>query len=588
MQQIQDYTPDKLIEMLKTKSIHDKIIYTHPKKTNNKSIRMSIGRVFFNIHLPDDYPLIDEPVNKPILDRIIKDLINKYSPEECCKITKELQQNAFRIGTLSPSTFVIDSFIPPDDWIQKKKEFEKRADKLNPTEFYKEAQKLTTELVNHIERKGYRIHNVLKGGIKGNPIDDWKNLLVGKGYVIDIEGNLLGPVVHGISEGFTKKEYFDSANEARRGFYYKASLTAIPGYLARKLAMASANITLADKDCNTKRYFELYVTKDNIKSITGRYFLNNGKLDVSTIENLTPYINQTIKLRSPLFCQSKKNQICPICFGKLAEKLDTKTLGILAAGVVNLITINALMKMRHKTSQINAREVDFPQIFKDVDIDLADLEKYIKIEKNVITAKSPVKIIIDKKDYTDIELIETLDYYQIPGILPLVLNSKKSITLPFDFQIKLFKPQDIETISNNVFSFNYEPDEKIISQEYIIDSTDPTVIRRLFDAGFKYLKTPEILVNQIYKQIPTIDLTYIELIVQNMFRSKVNPQNSCRLTQYKNCSLFSQKQLPFLNSWINSLAFENINKGIKNGLLSEQDIRYDPIEKIAIERFGQN
>jgi len=81
------------------------------------------------------------------------------------------------------------------------------------------------------------------------------------------------------------------------------------------------------------------------------------------------------------------------------------------------------------------------------------------------------------------------------------------------------------------------------------------------------------------------DLVYIELIVQNMFRSNKNPQNNARLTHYKDYTIYSQKQLPFLNSWVNSLAFENIDKGIKKGLLSEQDIRYDPIEKIMIERF---
>ena len=126
---------------------------------------------------------------------------------------------------------------------------------------------------------------------------------------------------------------------------------------------------------------------------------------------------------------------------------------------------------------------------------------------------------------------------------------------------------------------------KILSQEYIIRQVDPSVIRKLFDAGYKYLNSPETLVEMIFKQIPNIDLNYVELVVQNMFRSKANPNNNCRLTHYKNCQIFSQKQLPFLNSWVNSLAFENIDKGIKKGLMTDQDIRYDPIEKIVIEDY---
>lgn len=583
MQQISEYTTEKIFELLKTKKISDKIQYIHPKKTGNKPIKLSVGRIFFNEHLPEDYPLIDEPVNAKKLESIIKDLISKYPPDICCQIVSKLQEDSFKLGTLTPSTFVIDSFIPPDDWLLKKKDFEKRAVKLNPSEFQKEATQLTKELVKHIENQGYKIHNILKGGIKGDPIDDWKNLLVAKGYVIDIEGNILGPIVHGISEGFTKKEYFDSVNEARRGFYFKASLTAIPGYLARKLAMSSANITLADKDCKTKRYYELYVTNENINKILDRYFLNNGSLEISTIENLTPYLNKTIKLRSPLFCQAKNNQICPVCFGKLAEKLDTKSLGILAAGVINLITINALMKMRHKTSQINAKEVDFPKLLSNINIDIKLLNEYLDIQKNKIFAKKDVSIIIDKKDYNDTEILETSEYYQLPGILSILMDTKQ-LTLPFEFQVKLFKPKDI-VFDRNLIHFNYTSGEELIEQEFIIDSTDPTIIRKMFDSGFKYLNTPALLVENIFKQIPASDLVYIELIVQNMFRSKANPQNNCRLTNYKDCEMYSQKQLPFLNSWVNSLSFENIDKGIKNGLLSEQDIRYDPIEKIVIEKF---
>ena len=547
---------------------------------------MSLGRILFNEILPEDYPLVNEPVNQKKLTDIIEDISLKYDPSIATKTVGKLQQDFFKIGTLSPSTFNVGVFIPPDEWLQKKKQFEKVAIKYSPAKFQEEATKLTEELVKHIENSGYRIHNILKGGIKGNPVDDWKNLLVGKGYIIDIEGNLLGPVVHGISEGLNKQEYFDSIAEARRGFYYKASLTAIPGYLARKLTMSSANISLSDKDCGTKTYYQIYVSDDNIKALTGRFMLEGNKLVETNLKNLEPYINKTIKLRSPLYCMAKKNQICPICFGTLAKKLDTKRIGILASGVINLITINQLMKMRHRTSQINATHVDFPKIIKESNLgNINMLDKLITIEKNKIFAKKQVKIEIDKSDYHESELVETSEYYFIPGIITISdsNNLNHNFTFPFSFQVKLFKPSDFDN-NNRVLEFNYQADDKIIEQEYIIDQTDPSIIRKLFDAGYKYLNSPELLTEMIYKRMPS-DMTYIETIVQNMFRSKSNNQNNCRLTHYKNCEIFSQKQLPFLNSWVNSISFENIDKSIKKGLLSEGDIRYDPIEKIVIEKF---
>ena len=584
MNQIPTYTYDFVINEMKTRSIHD--IYPYiSKKTKNKTLNMSLGRIFFNECMPEDYPLINEPISQQKLDSIVKDISLKYKPEEAVDILSKLQQDFFQIGTLSPSTLTVDVFVPPQEWLDKKKEFEEKAVNYNPTEFQKAATDLTKELVDNIEKKGYRINNILRGGIKGSPLEDWKNLLVGKGYVIDIEGNLLGPITHGISEGLTKQEFFNAASESRRNFYYRASLTAIPGYLARKLTMASANITLSNKDCQTKRYYELYVNKDNINTLNGRYILEDGKLVLTNPQVLEKYLNKTISLRSPLYCQTKNNQICPICFGTLAEKLDATRLGILAAGVINLITINALMKMRHKSTQVNASEVDFPAILKNTKIDIKNISKYLDVQKNTIKAKLPVHIEIDQKEYHDSEILEASTYYQIPGILDISNDDlKDSITLPFDFQVKLFKPEDYY-VDKNVIHLSYDPGQTILSQDYIIRQVDPSVIRKLFDAGYKYLNSPEMLVEMIFKQIPNIDMNYIELVVQNMFRAKANNQINCRLTHYKNCTIFSQKQLPFLNSWINSLAFENIDKGIKKGLMTETDIRYDPIEKIVIEDY---
>jgi hypothetical protein len=587
MQKENKYDFDFVMNELKSKSIHDKYPYSHTIKTKDKVINMSLGRIFLNQCLPEDFPLLNEPINQSKLNWLVKELIDKYEPMIAADTIANIQNKFYQISTISPSTFVVDSFLPSNTWVAKKKEFEKVAVNYNPAEFQTKAAELTTELVKEIEEKGYRIHNILKGGIKGNPIDDWKNLLVGKGYLLDIEGNLMGPIVHGISEGLTKQEYFDGIAEARRGFYYKASLTAIPGYLARKLTMASANITLTDEDCGSKTYLEIFVDKNNIKTLTGRFMLEKSKLIETTSENLAPYIGKKIKIRSPLYCMSKKNQICPVCFGTLAKKVNTDRIGIMAAGVVNLITINELMKMRHKSSQISAQEVDFLKIIKESSVDNFTINKLLNIEKNKITAKVPISIEINQSEYNENELIETESYYEIPGLLNVMSDedSNISVELPFEFAIKLYKPSDILEIRNTL-EFRYTSGELVISKDYITDQTDPQVIRRLFDAGFKYLKSPEMLVNAISKRLPGIDLTYIETIVQNMYRSKTNPQNNARLTHYKDYVVYSQKQLPHFNSWINSLSFENIDKGIKNGLLTNRDIRYDPIEKIVIEKFN--
>ena len=151
MQESTKYTFDFVINEMKTRSIHDKYPYSHAKKTGGKIINMSLGRIFFNEKLPEDYPLVDEPVNQSKILAISKDLTDKYPPDVTSRILTDLQRDFYQIGTLSPSTFNVNVFIPKDDWLVKKKEFEKRAGKLNPADFQKEAQELN-ELLQKAEK----------------------------------------------------------------------------------------------------------------------------------------------------------------------------------------------------------------------------------------------------------------------------------------------------------------------------------------------------------------------------------------------------------------------------------------------------
>jgi len=85
-------------------------------------------------------------------------------------------------------------------------------------------------------------------------------------------------------------------------------------------------------------------------------------------------------------------------------------------------------------------------------------------------------------------------------------------------------------------------------------------------------------------ELPSIDLIHLELIVSNMFRNSDDLTVPCRLSNYKNPSIIGQKRLPFESgSWLNALAFENINKAVENGLIRNEDAEMNPLEKIIME-----
>jgi len=580
-------TTNDIYQLIKEgKDLSSKVVYIHPQKTGNKSMNISLGRAWINIILPDDYELINEPLDKTKLNSLIIDLYKKYKVEKAAEIISNLQSEAFKLATIAPNTFNIDVFVPPIKWIQEKKNFEKIADKLSPLEFKKEAEILTKELIAYINDSEFRIENILDSGAKGNPIADWGALMVAKGYVMDIEGNLLGPIIQSNNDGYGKINYYHAASEARRNFFFRSSLTAQPGYLTTKTVMANAGLAIDDtsKNCNTKKYFEINITPEINNLIQQRYYVDeNSKIQKIEGDKL---IGKTIKLRSPLYCKAE-NGICPTCYGDFWKILNTKNIGILAGGAVNTVGVNSLMKMRHKSSSVTTKEVDFIDMIKKSGTDIKSLSLYFKIEKSFIEAKVPCTVFIDQNDYDDISLIDCGDKYQIPGIITVQIGEVPNfeyITLPISITVDLLKPNNY-TIDGYLITLTYEPGEIILKQEYYNDDYDERVVMRLFEAGAKYITNPETLVNVIRDKLPGIDMVHLEAVVSNMFRDADDPTKPARLTNYKNFIVVGQKRLPFIISWLSALSFENINKAIKTGLLEGKEAQMDPIEKLVSEKY---
>lgn len=572
------------------KELNSKIPYSHPKKTNGKVMNLKLGRIWFNDLLPGDYPLIDEVVDKSKMDSIIVDLYKKYGTEEASEIISKLQTESFKLATISPNTFNIDMLIPPNDWIKKKEEFEKIANTLPPVEFKKEAEKLTKELLKHIEESGSRAEYIMASGAKGNPISDWGALLVAKGYVIDIEGNLLGPITNGLNDGYGKIDYYNAGSESRKNFYMRSALTAHPGYLTRKMVTANAGLQIDTKkqDCGTRKTFDLVVTKDLAEILLQRNYVSQAGT-IKTITSVDQILDRKIKLRSPLYCLSE-NGICPTCYGNLAKTLNTNNIGILAAGAVNIVGINAMMKMRHQSSSVNTKEVDFIDMIKKSGIDIKLYDQILDIKKTIITAKAPCSIIIDSSEYDDISLIESADKYQIVGVLTVQYGEVPDInfiTLPFTIMLDCFKSNDM-TVNGHIITLNYEPGMKMIAQEHYDDTFNERTVDRLFEGGAKYITNPEVLTMTIHDKLPGIDLVHIETIVSNMFRDSEDLTMPARITNYKNVEVIGQKRLPYVISWISSLGFENINRAIKTGLIDGRDAKLDPIEHIILEKYGQD
>ena len=319
-------------------SITQKFSYTHPVKTGGISKRLSLGRIWWNMLLPSDFPLVDEPVKSKDISKTIQKIEEKYSPEEASDYLTKINQETFRMSSYIPTSFEIDGLILSDD-VKLQKEELKKSDITDPIEFNKEVEKITKQVEKDIDEDGFRAENIKVSGAKPVP---WSQLLVAQGHVSDIEGNILGPIKTAIVDGHSPKDFYASAAEARRGFYYKAAVSSKPGYLSRRVIMANSHILLDDSkpDCGTTKYFKLQVDEKIAKIIKDRYMVTSSG-SVKLIKDPSLLIGKTINLRSPLYCKCEGGNICPTCYGDSWKILKNKNIGVLVGGDINNKALNA-------------------------------------------------------------------------------------------------------------------------------------------------------------------------------------------------------------------------------------------------------
>jgi len=349
----------EVYDELKKRSVEisDKYSYTHKQKTKNKSKRMSLGRIWFNILMPDKYPLVDEAVTKKRMSDIVADIIERFTVEIASSTMTELNKESFVLSAILPQSIDVDNIIVPQKTIDERN---KRLNTDTKLEKYAgELKAVAEEYVASEIDPNSGIANIIQSGSKISATD-LGVLQLSKGPTIDIEGNISDPITSSLAEGYSGKEYYTAAADARRTLYIRAVGTAEPGYLAKTVIFANSNTKRSKKeDCGTNKYLELFIKPGMEKHLIGRWMLNSRTGKLTEITEDSKITNKVIQLRSPVYCTAKDG-ICTTCYGGLSKKLDTKHLGLLAGSAINSAGIEGYsMKARHQSVSVNINEVDF-------------------------------------------------------------------------------------------------------------------------------------------------------------------------------------------------------------------------------------
>ena len=324
-------------------TIYTQVKYNNTKKTKGKDIITTFGRVLFNAMLPEDYPFINEPVNRKKLKKILQDIADKYDDETYSKTIWNIQRYSMLLSSLATATIEVSELKLPPELQKIKDELTRNAKDMDPVEFDKKIDELYDELQKYLEKKGVTFFDMVKSGTKGKK-SDLQQLFLAWGPAYQPLSDHLPVVAHSLLEGLTPEEMYYGANKARFAAYLKSIQAAPMGYYSRKARWALADVRLSEvEDCKTRKYLEIKVTEQIAPLILGRYYLDEKTNELKIIDekNIDKLKNKLIKLRSPIFCKAKDG-ICKTCYGKLHEQIKNNEIGITAVQSLYQIMLNAM------------------------------------------------------------------------------------------------------------------------------------------------------------------------------------------------------------------------------------------------------
>lgn len=526
------------------------------------------GKAIFNSCLPADFPFITKQITKSIVNKeIMPKLFEKYDKKIIGEIVSRMERVAFKWATIAAPSISIDDLELPKHILVLKKKFEESKDIESANAVVEEAVKA---LSIHLNDTGLG-DLVNSGSTKG--WDQPRQILFAKGIIADPDGNILDPINSSFSDGLKNKEFFNASSGARKGIIDRVINTADTGYMSRKLAflLNTVEVDRTKDDCNTKRTLDLKLDKMLMNRLTGRYHLVNGKVELFRPEEMK--IGQTIRLRSPVFCESTK--LCHTCYGKLIERHKTPYVGVLAAQVIGSVGTQLIMRTFHTGGAVTIIKKDMIDdiVNNDPFSSKEFISKFLKQTENNLNTKGDVVITIDLEIYTmndDIKIEQEKIWAKSLVCKAQYENDSFSIVLDYPVELEI---NDMQKTKDQIV-LRYKKGDSILhaSLEAAELKGQILYVERLLGGREIFKDAPHLYrkLLRVYGPQSGMDSIHLEILESQALRDKTKPNLPARLGSSWNPTMVNIKSTVFSEGFVQALAFENINKAVNEGLIGEE------------------
>jgi DNA-directed RNA polymerase subunit beta' len=432
-------------------------------------IDTTVGRVLFNMTLPDGMFYYNIPMRSSELARVISDCYQMLGRKATIDLLDDMNRMGFRESTHSGLSFATDDLITPPSKARIISDAEKEVLKKNKLyqrgiitegERYNQVldawtharERITTEMMTELEndyrRPGYvnPIYLMAHSGARGG-VEQIRQLAGMRGLMAKPSGKIIEtPIKANFREGLSVLEYFSSTHGARKGLADTALKTADSGYLTRKLADVAQNVVVTMEDCATTQGITkgvIYrgekvevrladsirgrVSRTNIVNpITDEVIVRENELITTEIAHRIEELGlEKIQVRSPMTCDAPLG-VCRRCYGmdlstgSLVE--EGMAVGIIAAQSIGEPGTQLTMRTFHiggtaaravEESEIRAKKGGVVQFTR------------LKVVKNdagqqVVLTRNGEITILDPKG-------RELEKYEIPAGSLLLINESEEV-----------------------------------------------------------------------------------------------------------------------------------------------------------------
>jgi len=321
-------------------------------------IDTTVGRVLFNMTLPDGMPFYNIPMRSSELAKVISDCYQILGRRATIDLLDDMNRMGFRQSTRSGLSFATDDLITPPSKSRIISDAEKSVLKIHKLyqrgiitegERYNQVldawtharERITTEMMSELEndyrKPGYvnPIYLMAHSGARGG-VEQIRQLAGMRGLMAKPSGKIIEtPIKANFREGLSVLEYFSSTHGARKGLADTALKTADSGYLTRKLADVAQNVVITAEDCGTTQGITkgvIYrgekvevrladsirgrVSRANIVNpITDEVIVRENDLITGEVARRIEELGlEKIQVRSPMTCDAPLG-ICRRCYG---------------------------------------------------------------------------------------------------------------------------------------------------------------------------------------------------------------------------------------------------------------------------------